>query len=297
MTKGSRSPTTSYAASSRTRSSLFLALALVLVPVSAHAQIVISEFLYDAPGSDTGAEWIELHNIGAAPADLSKWKINDGSNHVLNVPPKNGGTGPMTLAAGGYMILASNASAFSASHGGATVAVIDTTLSLSNTAGTITLLDASSSSVDAVSYAKTQGAAGDGNSLQKTAAGAWISAKPTPGAVNSETAALPPAPVVKAAKPAVAKKVAIRSKAVVHAEATEDTDPVEIPADVSGDDTHVGTLPTSSAEVAGAAGSMSLTSPWFVGALGLSFAAAGAGWMARRSKKTEWDIEEIADDV
>lgn len=164
------------------RRCLFLFILLVISPYTVRAQVVISEFMYDAPGSDSGEEWVELFNAGTTAVDLTKWKINDGSNHILNVPPQNGGTGSITLSSGAYIVLADNATNFEGAHAGI-ANVIDTTLSLPNTSGTVSLVDDSGVVVDALSYTKDTGAAGDGNSLQRSeVSGTAIRpGTPTPG--------------------------------------------------------------------------------------------------------------------
>jgi len=162
---------------------------LALIPNAISAQILISEFLYDAPGSDTNQEWVELYNAGSTAVDLTKWKINDGSNHVLNVPPKNGGTGSITLNAGSYIILADDAPTFLAGHSNISASVIDTTLSLPNTSGTVSLINESGVTEDSISYTKDIGAAGDGNSLQRTSAS---SATFSAGAASPGTGSLAP---------------------------------------------------------------------------------------------------------
>ena len=149
-----------------------VALALTLCPAVVSAEVVISEFLYDAPGSDTDQEFVELFNAGTASVDLTKWKISDGSNHTFNVPPKNGGTGSITIAPGAYVLLVDNAPNFISLHSGITASVIDTVLSLPNAAGTISLIDDGGATVDSISYTKDQGAAGDGNSLTRASVGA-----------------------------------------------------------------------------------------------------------------------------
>lgn len=138
---------------------------LCLAPCIVSAQVTITEFMYDAPGTDDKQEWVEIYNGGSTAVDLTKWKINDGSNHVLNVPPKNGGVGSITIQPGGYAILASDAPTFVTAYPNV-ANVIDTTLSLSNTSGTIQLIDDAGAVADTVTYAKAQGAAGDGNTLQ-----------------------------------------------------------------------------------------------------------------------------------
>ena len=162
----------------------FIAVAIVgLFPFSASAQVVISEFMYDASGSDTNQEWVELYNAGGSPVDLTKWKINDGSNHVLNVPPKNGGTGSIILNAGSYIILADDAPAFISAHQGISVSIIDTALSLPNTSGTISLINESAVTEDSISYTKDSGAAGDGNTIQRVSVSGTsvIAGAPSPG--------------------------------------------------------------------------------------------------------------------
>ena len=56
----------------------FLATNLFLVsmflPSVLHADVIISEVMYDPPGSDIQQEYIELQNTGSAPVDITKWK-------------------------------------------------------------------------------------------------------------------------------------------------------------------------------------------------------------------------------
>lgn len=160
---------------------------LLIMPQMAAAQILITEFVYDAQGTDDKQEWVELYNNGGVAIDLTKWKINDGSNHVLNVPPKNGGVGSIVIPSHAYVILADDAPTFIAANPSA-ANVIDTTLALPNTSGTLALINESGSTEDSVTYAKAQGAAGDGNSLQWDGS-AYVAAAATPGAVFSGTPA------------------------------------------------------------------------------------------------------------
>lgn len=268
---------------------------MVALPLSVNASVVISEFLYDAQGSDTGKEWVELFNTGPNAVDISKWKVSDGSNHVLNAPPKNGSTGSMTLAPGTYAILAGDAAAFLGAHAGLGVSIIDTTLSLGNAAGSISIRDASSTVIDSVSYTKSLGATGDGNSLQKTSAGVWIGAIPTPGQANAEVAAAKVAPVVpsKAASKKSSTQATSKTRPAVVEPDVATVDDVRNEPDVAAESI----VPISSDETAAANAAMNWGSPWLLGAIGIAMAAAGAGVIARKSKKTEWDIEEMPSDV
>lgn len=192
-----------------------LSLFLCVAPFSASAQIIISEFVYDAPGADNNQEWIELFNGGSDAVDLTKWKVSDGSNHVLNAPPKNGGQGGISLAAGAYAVLADDASAFLTTHPGFSGTVIDTTLSLPNASGTLALLDDSGSIVSSVTYTKDMGAAGDGSSLQRIG-GSFVAATPTPGAENAASAAPVPVPESPAHTDAPASAERVSSAVPLH---------------------------------------------------------------------------------
>ncbi len=153
----------------------------------AHAQasVVINEIMYDAEGADI--DWIELYNDDSSAQDITGWKFGDASsaNHVINVPPANGGQGSMTIPAGGYVILAGDANAFLSAHSGFSDVVLDTTMSLTNTSGTVSIRETSNGvAVDSVTYNSDQGASGDGNSLQLIDGG-WTAGTPTPDAENS----------------------------------------------------------------------------------------------------------------
>jgi len=274
----------------KTRSSL-LAIALILLPHFASADVRITEFVYDAQGSDDKKEWIEIFNGGPSAVDIAKWKVSDGSNHVLNAPPKNGSVGTTTLEPNSFLILADDASTFIAMYGHST-SILDTSIDLPNANGTISLVDGAGKIMDSVSYSKSLGAAGNGNSLQKTTSGNWIEAKPTPGTLNAEVAEKIMVPVAEKSsksKKSVASTAPKQvgkgksSKYVADAEAPQDTNAAPI------EDTGPAIEETASAAAPGFA------SPWFLGAMGITGAAAAAGFVAKRKKKDEWEIIEETD--
>lgn len=129
--------------------------------------IIINEIMYDLEGADSGLEWVELKNISNEPIDLTGWKFNDGSNHLLNVPPKNGGQGGMIILPQGFAILADKADLFLQNHPNFSGIVIDTAMSLNNTAATLRLIDNNGNIVEEVSYSKAQGGNGNGFSLER----------------------------------------------------------------------------------------------------------------------------------
>ncbi len=159
------------------------ALALAAMPMTASAGAMITEIMYDAPGIDTGREWIEVQNTGGSAIDLSSWKLFEANvNHKIAV------VGPATVPAGGFAILVDSLEKFRADNPSFTGLVFDTAFSLGNEGETLTLRDESGSDADSVSYLGAWGAAGDGNTLQKSAAGTWIAAAPTIGLPTSAAA-------------------------------------------------------------------------------------------------------------
>lgn len=162
----------------------FIFFAAISCPNVIHAQVQFNEIMYDASGTDTDHEWVEIYNPGSSSVDITGWKFNDGSNHTLNVPPVNGGVGSMNIPAGGYVILAASAIQFLADYPSYAGTVIDTVMSLNNTGDTLILFDKSNVAITTVTYTTETGAAGDGNSLQRSGAD-WGVGLPTPGAVNN----------------------------------------------------------------------------------------------------------------
>jgi len=149
--------------------------------------VVIHEVMYDLSGADDTHEWVELYNASAQDIDVTGWKFNDGSNHLLNAPPKNGGQGAMIIPVGGYAVLADDAVVFLTDHPGFSGTVIDAVMSLGNTSATLTLLDASGAVIDTASYQKESGAAGNGMTLERSGIGSWKESAQeggTPGAHN-----------------------------------------------------------------------------------------------------------------
>ncbi|MCX8015970.1 MAG: lamin tail domain-containing protein [Patescibacteria group bacterium] len=148
----------------------FLIIIFTLIFISkarATGPIIINEIMYDLEGADSGLEWVELKNISSEPVDLTGWKFNDGSNHLLNIPPKNGGQGGMVISPQGFAILADKADLFLQNHPNFLGTVIDTAMSLNNTAATLRLIDNNGNIVEEASYIKTQGGNGNGFSLER----------------------------------------------------------------------------------------------------------------------------------
>lgn len=181
--------------------SFLLCIVSLGVPCAATAAVTITEAMYNPAGSDTGHEWIELHNSGSEAVEVlagqKGWRINDGANHMFGsnvvIPP------------GEFVIVASNPVVFAAQYGSGLL-VVKSALSLNNAGGTLSLLDAEGKVVDIVSYIKTLGGFEDGMSLHRVG-NTFASGVPNPGVPPMPGVPKPvPAPVVKATIPAVKTK-------------------------------------------------------------------------------------------
>jgi len=170
---------------------------LFLIPKMVFGNVVINEIMYDLPGPDGidsqhthSREWIEIKNISTDEVDLKNWKFNDGSNHILNEPPKNGGQGSLIIPPGEYAILSDMADIFLQDHPGFSGTVIDTVMNLGQQKDTtyiLKILDPENAPIDVVSYNISLGANGNGRSLQRENPNGttWGSGNPTPGALNN----------------------------------------------------------------------------------------------------------------
>lgn len=87
---------------------LIMAFAVALAGV-AQAQVVLNEIQYDPADPTRLEEFIELHNAGPDPVDLSGWRLDDAVTYTF--PP---GT---TLPAGGFRVVAQSPAHFQAKYG------------------------------------------------------------------------------------------------------------------------------------------------------------------------------------
>ena len=278
-------------------------LLLFLVPAIVHADLIISEIYYDAPGADGGAEYVELFNTGTASFDMKNFKINDGSNHALNTPPKNGGIGSLIIAPHAYAIVTSDAPGFLSKFSNVST-VIDSSLSLNNTGGTIQLRNASNTIVVSASYSSSIGASGDGNSLQ-IVSGSFVTGPPTPGRENASGA--PKVVVAKVVKTEAPKQATKKTK-VTHARTPRSSASRRNIAAVIEPIDNTITIDQIDATTTASSDDATSTSPyravgfpptslWFIGTSLLGITSAGLAFWIRREKSQEWEIEEITDDV
>ncbi len=185
------------------RTLLVTLLFFVAIPSLAHAQLVVSEIMYDlAEGQDAGREWIELFNSGAGTVDVSQWRLfESGVNH--KIAASRGGA---SLPSGGYAVVADNPTKFLVDHPTYTGQLFESSFSLSNKGETLIVRDPEGIDTDVVGYQPSLGAAGDGASLSRTSTkvGIFSSLSPSPG-IGSLTvvpaAAKTAAPTIVSAAP------------------------------------------------------------------------------------------------
>lgn len=155
-----------------------ICIAFAVSHSTAHAGLVISEVVYNEPGSDTAGEWIEIFNNGPSDIDLSNYKIGD--EETMNPPSsENGGMWQFPagafIPAGGVQVVAVSGDLFATNYGFApTYEVVETSaaipnlsnytvwssnpspaINMSNSNDQAILLDAGDQIVDALSWGNT----------------------------------------------------------------------------------------------------------------------------------------------
>jgi hypothetical protein len=168
--------------------------------LDAGGEAVINEIHYrTGPGADP-EDWVELHNPGDAPLDLSGWMLLDGDDdHVYAVP-----VGTM-VEPGGFIVLCRDVEAFRAVYPNVGSAVGDLGFGLSSDGEQVRLHDRSGAPVDSVRYDDRvpwpEEADGRGPSLELVHPALdnadprhWAAStgRGSPGAVNGAFRELPP---------------------------------------------------------------------------------------------------------
>ncbi len=159
--------------------------------------VVLSEVVADPAGTDTDREWVEIYNGTGASVDLNGWKIAEPSATDTLA------TSSTVLQSHGFAVVVSSSTVASelALPGGTVVLVISGLIGdgLTNTGDGLMLLNAASTTVDAVSWGTNieafdpaAPAAGSGQSLSRhlgmpdtsTAADWFVTSTTTPGTAS-----------------------------------------------------------------------------------------------------------------
>ena len=180
------------------------ALGFLFGPAGANTgDVVINEIFYNQP--DVGAfgeDFVELHNPGTSPVDLTGYTLDDSGSVASGRTVVLSGT----LPAGGYGYITRSGYDATAFWGVAPLATMN--FGLSGSTDTVTVRDPSGNLVDEVTYDDGPPwpgeADGDGPSLElvnpladNAVPNAWAASTgaPTPGVVNSVFGTNPPEPI------------------------------------------------------------------------------------------------------
>lgn len=163
------------------RYAVYVLILCIFLPISTHAQVVITEIMYDLEGSDSGREWIEVYNGGSQAIDLSSWRLYEaGVNHKLT--PHTEGIG--SLGSGAYAVIADNTEKFLIDNAGFTGLLFDSSFSLKQGGEELILRNNDLVDVDDATYVPDEATKEAGRSLVREGSG-WVHVIPTPGVGQS----------------------------------------------------------------------------------------------------------------
>src|SRR5262249_33347690 len=124
-------------------------LAMSVAVWAADTDIVINEIMYHPPAGRTNLQWVELYNRGNADINLSKWSFTKGIQFTF--------TDGTHLAAGGYLVVCRDTTAF-ASHYGQQIPVVGNfTGKLSHKSERLELVNAQHQRIDSVKFSDQDG--------------------------------------------------------------------------------------------------------------------------------------------
>jgi hypothetical protein len=152
----------------------------VLLPrfVSA-AEVQIAEIMYSPSGTDSGYEWVEVHNQSDTKITLTNWRLRENdTDHLISVSVD------ATVGPSGRAIIADDPQKAQSKYTQMHSPVFDSTFSLNNGGESLGLIRPDGTVADSVIYDPHDGADGDGNSLQLLG-GSWRPGSPTPQTANS----------------------------------------------------------------------------------------------------------------
>lgn len=257
------------------RDAFFLCIVCSLIPLSLHAQLRISEIMYDlSEGSDSGREWIEIYNAGDGEVLLSTIRLlENGKKHDLQ------GVGASSLPAHTYAIIADTPEKFRADWPHYSGLLIDSAFSLNNSKETIALVTASEVLMDSVVYTNAS-ANGTGDSLQREPVSGTLfkAGVPTPGqAIPQSGLTRTPVQVKAGTKKSSAQKSQLA--------ATPIYDIVGEPSLTQGVVFNEGAVIAQQ--------SRTFDRWWWLAPILIACSASGGIVVSQHYKKDEWEIEEI----
>ncbi len=159
---------------------IIVLILFLLIPSLVTAEVYINEIDFNPAGTDTGYEWIELHNNSSESKSVEDWVLKEqGVNHKLNSTTAAG----YTIPPGGFGIIADNPSKFLEKYPGFPGVLLDSAFSLSNTGELLELINGEGVSQFQIQYNPELGGNGDGSTLALLSSN-WTKSNPTPGFKN-----------------------------------------------------------------------------------------------------------------
>ena len=162
-------------------------LIIKLKAATSSPQLLINEIMYNPSGTDSGREWLEIYNYSTSTSYAidESWRFNDGSNHQLSIIAGNEIIEPAE-----YFILTADDQIFLQDYPDYEGTLIDTVMSLNNSADTLSLsVDSGQSFFATTTYQSLWGAGDNGLSLERiNLSDSWqesFMAGGTPGLINS----------------------------------------------------------------------------------------------------------------
>jgi spore coat protein H len=113
------------------------------------ADIVINEIMYHPPEGKSNLQWVELFNRGDAEVDLSRWAFTKGIKYTFPEGTR--------LAAGGYVVICRDKTAFAGQYGEQISALGNFSGKLKHKDDHLELVNARGARVDSVKYSETDG--------------------------------------------------------------------------------------------------------------------------------------------
>ncbi|MCI5051108.1 MAG: lamin tail domain-containing protein [Candidatus Pacebacteria bacterium] len=144
------------------------------MPLSSFADVEITEIMYDAEGSDSGFEWIEIRNTGTSNVQIADYHFYENDVHHGLYPEDFTNLGP-----GEYGVITQDITIFQSEYSNVSN-LIKSSFSLNNTGEELAISDSDKNIIHSISYDAVFGAAGNGNSLHYTSSG-WEEYTPSPG--------------------------------------------------------------------------------------------------------------------
>ncbi len=155
---------------------------MILGVTTVFSQVIITEIMYDAPGTDTKHEWIEIYNNGNELINLSAWKLKEGGTDHNLVSMK----GKEILAPEDYAIIADDTNTFLIDFPKFNLKLFDSTFTsgLSNSGEELVMMDETGTITSALIYTPFPLASGKGYTLCLVKS-LWKECLPTPGSENT----------------------------------------------------------------------------------------------------------------